>query len=131
MTYIYKRNRTPLRRSLDWRVRAMMQLCLDDLSRSGMDHRLHVVLQTGRSKTQSRYFGLCYYFWNQPTIYVYTYRRRMRAVLMTLAHECGHVAHFVLYPQSQLWMTAHKELFADRYARLMMERFEARYGELA
>lgn len=126
VTFVFKRNRHTLRKALDQRIRQMLQLCADDLTRSGFAGRVRVVFQTGKSRIQRRLYGLCCFFRPTPTIYIYTRYCRMNTILDTIAHEFGHVAHFVLYPKSHThWSHDYREKFAVMYAQIMMQRLGA------
>lgn len=123
VTVIFKRNRHTLRKALDERIRAMLQLCADDLTRSGFLGKVRVVFQTGKSRVQARLYGLCDFFRPTPTIYIYTRYQRLHTLLDTIAHEFGHVAHFVLYPKSRThWCREYREKFAVLYAQVMLQR---------
>jgi len=123
VSYVHKHNRRTLRKALDERIRRMLQLCADDLTRSGFAGKVRVIFQTGKSRVQARLYGLCCFFHPTPTIYIYTRYCRIKTILDTIAHEFGHVAHFVLFPESRThWCKAYREKFAVMYAQIMLER---------
>jgi len=125
VNYVYKRNRRTFYKQLDQRIRQMIQLCADDLTLSGFTGEVQIIFQTGKSRAESHLHGMCCFFRRPlPTIYIYTRYRRIMTILDTIAHEFGHIAHFVLYPKSHThWCKDYREQFAERYAKIMLERW--------
>ena len=129
VTVLHKRNRQTLYKPLDERIRRMLQLCADDIGLS-FKGTIRVIFQTGASRAQRRLLGLCCFFHHPaPTIYIYTRYQRIKTILSTIAHEFGHVSHFVLYPESAThWCNTYRETFADKYAEIMMQRWNGVTG---
>jgi hypothetical protein len=124
VTVIWKRNHREIRKTLDERIRRMLQLCADDIARSGFRGNVRVIFQTGKSRVQQRLLGLCCFFRPTPTIYIYTRYQRLKTLLETIAHEFGHVSHFVLYPKSRThWTKEYREQCANRYEAIMMQHW--------
>ncbi len=124
--YTHKYNRRILRKSLHPCYRDMLQLCANDLAADGFHGSVRLILQTGKSREQSRSYGVCDYFNGIiPKIYIYTRYRRVMTNVDTIAHEFGHISHFFTVPESRYWSSEKKEQYACKYAALMMERFHA------
>lgn len=126
VVYIHKYNNRKLYKPLHPCYEDMLRMCANDLTVAGFRGTVRVILQTGKSREQSRYCGTCLYSTTSiPTIYVYTYRRRIMTNVDTIAHEFGHISHYVTIPESKHWKYEQKEWYANKYAELMIERFHA------
>lgn len=129
IVFTHKRNGKVFSKPLPSEYRTMLQLCANDLVAMGWNGKVRVVFQTGQSQIANRIYGYCEYAKGHvPIVYVYTYRQRKQTVLKTLAHEFGHVSHFVTIPTSMRWSKAHKEQYAELYETLMFQRYEQHAG---
>lgn len=124
--YVVKRNRTWLKPNLYHAYKRMINLCAVDLARSGVIARVLVTFQTGRSRSQNEWCGL-YEF--DPSInhfdhiWIYTYGRKAEDILMTIAHEFGHMAHYRTVPTSYYWSDNLMEQYANLWAKATYNRF--------
>lgn len=128
--WVFKHNRRVVNQPLHDLYRLMLQMCANDLTADGVNLRARVIFQMGKSRNQTSCYGLCDYFCQSlPTIYIYTYRRRVNTVLNTIAHEFGHVGHFATQPVSRQWPSVKMERYANLYEKLMRERFNERLAK--
>lgn len=103
----------------------MLNACVSDLHHAGVICRAEVVFQTGQSRTQRQFCGL-YQF--DPSvlrfdrIWIYTYRRKVEDVVITIAHEFGHLAHYRTVPGSVNWSNNLMEQYANLWAKAMYNR---------
>ena len=122
--YIHKYNCQKLHKPLHPCYEEILRLCMDDLSANGFTGNVHLILQTGKSQSQSKWYGLCDYFAQpMPKVYIYTYRHRVMTNVNTIAHEFGHISHYVTLPHSRYWNSRLQEQYANQYAALMLQHF--------
>lgn len=125
--YIHKRNAIRVHKELHPWYLEMLQLCANDLSACGFNGSVQVVFQLGKAQSRDHLLGQCLYTprTQRTSVYIYTYYQRVMTNVATIAHEFGHVSHFVTATESAWWPTSRKEQYACMYEKLMVERFHA------
>lgn len=128
IVYTFKRNHCWVDRRIPPAFLRMLELCQQDLHR--FQFTVDVIFQTGISRNHDRYLGLCSLSKTDPcrmTIHLYTYRRPQLLMAKTIAHEFGHVQHYLMHPGSWSWPEKKAEDYANQYADQMMQRFASTF----
>lgn len=121
--YQYKyRNQTFHQELHPWHE-AVIQKCLSDFRECGIyDGEIQIIFQTAPSVRRDRWYGRCFYNHfgsNRHLIYLYTYRHWTRTIGKTIAHEFGHIRHFVTKPESHYWIKREREAYANWYESII------------